>query len=54
MARAAPTLSIRVTSALSERGVLQTHWEPRLVLNIDLNQELSESRHSDSGGKPVG
>ncbi len=34
--------------------VSQTHWEPRPELDIDLNQELFESRYSDSGGKPVG
>ncbi len=53
MARGAPRLSIRVTSAL-KRGVSQTPWEPSPKLDIDLNQEPSESRDSDSGGKPVG
>ncbi len=32
---------------LALKTVSQTHWEPRPELDIDLNQELSESRDSD-------
>ena len=43
-----------ITSQLDAACDLQIHLEPRPELDIDLNQELSESRYSDSGGKPVG
>ncbi len=37
----------------AETFVLQTHWEPRPELDIDLNLKPSKSRDSDPGGKPV-
>ena len=43
-----------ITSQLDAACDLQIHWEPRPELDIDLHQEPSESRYSDSGGKPVG
>ncbi len=45
---------VRLREDSTTETVSQTHWEPRPELDIDLNQELSESRYSDSGGKPVG
>ncbi len=38
----------------AKQTVSQTEWEPRPERDIDLNQEPSETRDSDSGGSPVG
>ncbi len=42
------------TRPISPNSVEVDSYPPRPELDIDLNQELSESRYSDSGSKPVG